>query len=525
MTSRRPAAADAVWGEDHGVVTVARNLGTRYAAICTDAAIGLVLLPFNVHHLGQTAWGLWMLTASVTAYFSILDLGYGGSITRFVAQYRARRDADGLNAILSTMIVLFAAVGVVAYAAFVVVAASIGSIFNLTPDQAATGRSLMLIIGLYVSLGFPFSVFGGVMNGFQRYDLNNMVAIATSLVAAAVNVFMLAAGFTLVELVAATTAVRLAAYLAYRLNAYRVFPALSLRVSRFELSRLREVTQFSAYVLVIDWSNRLNYSIDAIVIGAFLSPAAVALWTVPQRLNELLQRFTNQLNGVLFPMVVDSDAGARGARLRTIFLHGTRLSLATVVPLATAVVLLADPLIRSWVGAAFADGVVVAQILAVATAIRVGNATGTTVLKGAGGHRFLATANAASAIVNIALSLVWIGPFGLAGVASATLVAVSTMAVLVLWPAACRRVGVGVVEAFTSAVWPAIWPAFVMAGAVVLVRDALPASLLAVAAASIAGGLVYLATFLSFGVTRRERLTYLTTAGEIARWRRLPAAA
>jgi len=43
------------------------------------------------------------------------------------------------------------------------------------------------------------------------------------------------------------------------------------------------------------------------VIGAFISSAAVALWTVPQRLAEMLQRLTNQLNGVLFPVVVDTD--------------------------------------------------------------------------------------------------------------------------------------------------------------------------------------------------------------------------
>ena len=85
---------------------------------------------------------------------------------------------------------------------------------------------------------------------------------------------------------------------------------------------------------IIDWANKLNYSIDAVVIGAFLSRAAVAIWTVPQRLAEMLQRLTNQLNDVLFPVVVDSDAGNKPERLRAIFIQGTRLSLVSVVPLA-----------------------------------------------------------------------------------------------------------------------------------------------------------------------------------------------
>ena len=43
---------------------------------------------------------------------------------------------------------------------------------------------------------------------------------------------MLAAGYGLVELVAATTVVRLITYLIYRANAYRVFPGLQIRAWR-----------------------------------------------------------------------------------------------------------------------------------------------------------------------------------------------------------------------------------------------------------------------------------------------------
>ena len=63
----------------------------------------------------------------------------------------------------------------------------------------------MLIIGVYVSLGLPFSIFGGIINGFQRYDLNNIVGVGSSIVVAVVNVVMLLAGASLVQLVLATT--------------------------------------------------------------------------------------------------------------------------------------------------------------------------------------------------------------------------------------------------------------------------------------------------------------------------------
>ena len=526
MTRRVVDPHDAIWREDRQLMTVAKNVTTRYMAIVTDALIGLVLLPFNVHHLGPAAYGLWMLTASMTTYFSVLDLGFGGSVVRFVAHYRAKRDARGLNEIASTLFVIFSVVGVIAYGVFVLLALNIGRFFTLTPDQIATGRSLMLIIGVYVSLGFPFSIFGGIINGFQRYDLNNLVGVGSSLIIAIINVTMLLAGYSLVQLVMVTTAARIATYLVYRLNAYKVFPLLSIQPRLFLWSRVRELTGFSVYVSIIDWSNKLNYSIDAIIIGAYLGAAAVALWTVPQRLAEMLQRLTNQFNGVIFPVVVDSDAGQKPERLRTIFIQGTRLSLVTVIPLAAALFLLARPLVLSWVGPRFTESILVAQILIAVVAIRVGNATATTLLKGAGEHRMLAFANAGGALANVALSLLWIRRFGLIGQAYGTLIPVAVTSALILWPAACRRVGIGTMEAFRTAVWPTLWPVLVMACVVIPLRDALPVRLVSVALAGGAGALVYAFTFLAFAVKRDERQVYVAKATEILRSRRgVPAAA
>ncbi|HEY7170302.1 MAG TPA: oligosaccharide flippase family protein [Vicinamibacterales bacterium] len=511
------SSADAIWGRSERFATVARNLITRYLVIFTDASIGLLVLPFNVHHLGPSQWGLWMLMTSLNTYFSVLDLGYGGSITRFVAFYRAKRDLKSLNEILSTLFTLFAAVGVVAYLGFVVVSFHITSIFNIEPDQVHTGRMVLLITGMFVSLGFPFSVYGGLINGFQRYDINNMVGIATSIVAAIVNVAMLLAGCSLVQLVTATTAVRVTAFLLYRRNAYRVFPALSIRPVHFRWSRLKEVTGFSIYVSVMDWSSKLNYSIDALVIGAYLSPAAVALWTVPQRIAEFLQRLTNQLNGVLFPVIVDSHAAERPDHLRVIFVQGTRLSLFLVVPLGAAIFMLAGPLIRSWVGPQFEASIRIVQILVTVIAIRVGGATATILLKGAGRHRLLAFANAGSAIVNLALSLWWVRRYGLIGQALGTLFPVSAVCIFVVWPAACRRVGISIPEAFRIAVWPALWPIAVTAATILTVRRAVPPNLFGVAVASAAGALAYALVFFTLAIPRAERDLYAEKIRELLR--------
>jgi O-antigen/teichoic acid export membrane protein len=517
---------DALWGSDNQqLARVARNVATRYMAIIVDGLLGLVILPFNVRHLGTSAYGLWMLTASVTLYFSVLDLGFGGSITKFVAQYRARRDARSLNEIVSTLFVAFTMIGIFAYVLFLTLAWHIDRVFNLSPDQVSTARFLMLIVGVYVAVSFPANIFGGVINGFQRYNVNSVVGTASSLVVAVVNVLMLLLGFSLVELVAATTAVRIVTYLFYAWNAFSTFPALSITPTLFRWSRLSEVTTFSVYISILDWAQKLNYSADAIVIGAFMSSAAVAVWTVPQRVAEMLQRLTNQLNGVLFPVVVDSHAGSKPDLLRAVFLHGTRISVLSVAPLAAIALLLAKPLIGSWVGPRFADAVPVLQILMLVVAIRVGNSSATTVLKGAGRHRFLALTNLSMALANVALSVLWIRPYGLIGQAFGTFVPIATVSILVLWPAACRRVDIGVTAAFRDAVWPALWPVVAPVALLLPTRDLLPVRFDAVAATGTAALACYLVIYLAFAVKADERRLYLSKMSQLARARRTVAAA
>ena len=341
MSSSPPSDATArpVRPVDDQTMLIARNLSTRYLAIGTEMALGLVVLPMNVSYLGPAAYGLWMLTWSVTAYFTVLDLGYQNGLIKYVAQYRARADTRALNEILSTMFVVFAGLATLAYLAAIAAAFNLDLLFQLSPEQVRLGRTVLLIVSLHVATALAFGVFGAVINGFQRYDLNNIVGTVTGIVTALVNIAVLLSGYGLIALVSATTAVRLASYLIYRANAYRVFPQLSVRPSLFRRERLREITPFSIHMAVIDWAHKLNHSFDVIVIGAFLNTTMVAVWAVAHRLSDAAQRLSNQLNEVLFPTVVDNDTASRLDRLQSILVIGTRLSLATVIPIAGTLML------------------------------------------------------------------------------------------------------------------------------------------------------------------------------------------
>jgi O-antigen/teichoic acid export membrane protein len=502
-------AEERIWGRSFSVFDVfARNISMDYCALGLEMVVGVVMLPFNIAHLGQSAYGLWVLAASITAYFSMLDLGYGVAQVKFAAQYRARRDHRGLNEIVSTLFFFFTLVGLATMAVGALLAFNLERLFNVTPEQADVGRKVLLIITAYVAVGFPFSVFGGIVNGFQRHFMNGSIAIATTIIVAVANVAVLLAGYGLVELVVTTTSIRLLAYIGYRLNAYRAFPALKIRPRFVKLARLREVTGFSAFILLIDIANKVNYSTDTIVVGAFMGTIAVAVWAVAGRLITTVQNMTSQLSGSLFPIIVDYATLDDGERLRRVFVQGTRITLAMVVPLSAGLVMLAEPLVQAWVGPDFRGSVPIIYVLAAAIVVRVATSPASMLLKGAERHRLVAFVNLLMAVANLALSIVLVRWFGLMGVALGTLIPVVLGAGAVIFPAACRRVRLPLIKALGEAVWPALWPVAPMVLMLAATRNLFGANLVYIALQSVVAGLVYVLVFLLFAIRRDERQWY-----------------
>ena len=185
------------------------------------------------------------------------------------------------------------------------------------------------------------------------------------------------------------------------------------------------------------------------------------------------------------------------------------------MPIGLTLVLMGDLLIRAWVGPDFSGSVIVVQLLALTVIVRVGSAVSTTLLKGAGDHKFVAYANVTTAVVNLGLSIVLARWIGLAGVAIGTLVPVGITAMFVIFPAGCRRVGLPVSRALADAVWPAVWPAAAMAAYLAVTRPLLRVSLLPVLANMGVAALVYAALFLAFGVSAVERRFVLSRLFEM----------
>jgi O-antigen/teichoic acid export membrane protein len=491
---------------------------TRYVLLGVNIALGIVLMPFTMAHLGQANYGLWMLVASMTAYFQLLDLGYGNGLVRHITQADARGRDDEVNELLSTFLVVYGAIGALAFGGTALMAVAVLPRFpNLSPEQVSTAQWVLMILGARIAVGFPMGIFGAVTTARQRFAITGGIAIAVALLQGAATYVILSAGYGLVPLVAGTASLNLLSYVAYAAVARRTFPAMHLSPSRFSRRQVREVTAFSIYLFLISIAVHIGAGVDNLIIGAFAGTSAIAVYTVAVRLAEYQRQLCGQFSGFLFPLVVRFHASQETGALRTTLLEGTRLSLVLVGGLTLCLLAFGREVIVLWMGAGFEGSIVPLYILALAGIVMVGQGPTGMILLGTGRHRLVAWSSVADIVLNVALSIVLIGRFGLAGVALGTAVPYVVINLAVLMPVACRTVGVTGGAFVRTAVLPtliAIAPATAVA---VAVRGASAGgSITALIGYGLLVGLVYIATFWTVGLGAADRARYTTSLRQLA---------
>lgn len=494
--------------------SAARNLLagtlTKYVLLAVNIGAGIFLMPFTVHHLGKSQYGLWMLVASVTYYFGLLDLGYGNGIVRHIVEADARDDVRAMNRVVSTFVCVYGVIGVIACGACgLLVVYALPRFPNLSPEDVRTAQIVLAILGARLSLGYPMTVFGAVVNARQGFVLNNTVAIVLVILNLVTTYVVLTAGGGLIALVSATTAVNASGYLGYAWTAWHVFPELEIRPRHFSREDWRDVTAFSTYLFIVALGSQISFNVDNVVVGAYLGTAAVAVYAVAARLSEYQRRVCDQFSGMLFPVVVGFGARGDRAALRTTLLDGTRVSILLVAGVTVCLVGFGHPLILHWMGSGFEGSVASFYVLAFVGVIMVSHAAQSNVLLATGGHRLVALVWIVEGAANLLLSLILVRRFGAMGVALGTAIPMAVGHLGVITPVACRRAGISLREFARLTIVPSLAGSVPAAACCLAMRIWMPPSTtLQVIAEGAAVGIVYLIVASAAGLDRPTRQLY-----------------
>jgi len=350
---------------------LARNTVWSVVGYAVQFLTPVLMTPYIVSRVGQGPYGaVWVTLFTLASWLGYFDLGLWGSLTRDVAERQSRGDRDGLKTLWATWWTYDLVGGLLVTAGAAALAPQIVRTFSPLSDPS----SIPLFIGLaaQAAAGPLLRHLSCTLNGLQRLDLFNLMAISVTPLWAAGQVAFLALGYGLQGLMLNGIIFSVLQVVILLVLIAREGYPMTFSPARFSWAECRRLLSFGWKVQATLGINQA-FRNDRVVMGRHAADGAiVASYQFGANIvNYLAGAVTVMSSGVLSAV---SDLAARGDldRVRVVFLRGTKYHALAAFGLIGFAALFARELLVFWMGRPLPDSVVVLRIMAVgavATAI------------------------------------------------------------------------------------------------------------------------------------------------------------
>lgn len=422
---------------------IIKNVGSSWFALGVNILVGIFLYPFILHHLGDDASGIWVLIFSITGYYGLFDLGVRSSVVRYVSKFTAVHDTEAAATLINTSLFTYTCIGAMSFVITIVGAFYINTLLRRVPaDLHSTARLLLLMVGTAVSLGFPLGISGGILEGLQKFYILNWTNVGTALCRAALIIYFLHRGYGLLTVGLITVSLPLLASVLRGIIVLRLLP-IPFGPRYISRKAFREIANYSGITMIVLVAGQLRFRTDEIVIGTFVSSAAITYFNIGARVVDYAAQMVISLAQIFVPMSSQSDAIGDMDRLRKIFVAGNRVCAFIMFPICVTLIILGKSVIEVWVGAKYVPlSYPVLLIMLIPSTLFFSQASSGRILFGMGRHRTWAMVTLIEGVSNLILSILLVRPYGIIGDAIGTAIPLTCSAVLFLPAHLCHRLGV-----------------------------------------------------------------------------------
>jgi len=411
-----------------------RNILSTWIGYLITLLVGFLLAPFVVHHLGNLAYGVWVIIMSLVAYMNLLDLGMRGAITRFVSKGSAQENHEESSQAVSGALWIRLWISLAIIVTGLVLALGLPHIFVIPPALQQAARIALLVTAVSVAINLWCGVFAGVLVALHRYDLTSSISILQTCARTAGVVYLLRSGHGILSLALWDLCTTLLAQGVTIYLCFRIYPQLKIAFGRPDRATLTKLWNYSFYAFLINLALQVTYYTDNLVVGAFLSPSAVTLYAIGGLVIGYSRQIVSSMTTTFTPLASTYEAQGNFDNLRRLVIHGTRAALLVALPIQAALFFRGHTFIRLWMGDQYAQpSGTVMQILLLSVVFSSANTTSAGIVYGLEKHKRIAVWGIIESVLNLSLSVILVRRIGIYGVAWGTTIP-SVIMEMILWP-------------------------------------------------------------------------------------------
>ena len=487
----------------------------NYVVIILNTVVGLLYTPYMLRMMGQSEYGLYSLVASVIAYLTVLDLGFGNAIVRYTAKFRAEKKTEEQYEMFGMFFLLYLVIGIIAFGIGLGLYFNVGTLFGdtMTAVELDRARIMMLLLVANLAFTFPMSIWGSIIQAYEDFVFQKSLNIFRIILNTAVMICLLHFGYKAVAMVVVQTIFNVLTlvvnfiYCRRKLNIHIYF-----RFKHFHWGFLKEVAIYSFWIFLNAIMDRVYWSTGQFVLGAIVGTAAVAVFAIAIQLEGMYMQFSTAISSVFLPKVTAMVATNRSRKeISDLFIRTGRIQYIVLAYILSGFIIFGRQFIELWAGAGYSDAYIISLLFFIPLTVPLIQNLGITILQARNEMKFRSVLYIIIALVSLAMQIVLTRYFGGIGCAMGVSGALVVGQILIMNVYYRRRQDLDIKTFWKEISKMSIIPIVLIFSSMLVIRhffalDSWGKLILGIAAFS----LVYIPLFFRFSMTDDERNLFIS---------------
>ncbi|WP_028489254.1 flippase [Thiothrix lacustris] len=394
----------------------------------------LASIPIIISQLGVDLYGLYIICVSLIGFMTLVDLGIGQTVIKYVAQYEATGQQDKVKPVLGAAFLIYLVIGLLSVACLYVSAPWLAAGLYELPVKQVLATDVLRITAVPLFFSYINQFFLNVCRAYHRFDLPAILHNVGSLGGMTVTAGLLMAGYVLRDVMWGYAFIQFVAVLGGYVASVKVLPIHIKPRPAFERHIFLEIISFSAYTFVGNFVGSLVSRADKLLIGVVIGTEAVTYYQIPFTIAQMANGIIHSLTHIAFPRFSEMFSLRDRVGLQALYRLANDAVFLISTVIAVMLITVGGDFLALWITPDFSQkATVVLQVMAVYFFLHSNTVVGYWVLQGGGQAKLTAFMSVIDAIAYF-VALYYLGDaYGYMGAAVALFFTLLTVPLQYIW--------------------------------------------------------------------------------------------
>ncbi|AYZ73041.1 hypothetical protein EGX98_02615 [Fusobacterium necrophorum] len=394
------------------------RMGTMISLLSVGigSVIQLFYTPIFLNYLGSSDYGINSFIQSIMGYLSMLNLGFGTTMLRYLVQYEEKNEIEKYKYLVGIFLVIFIILSLICIIIGILIYSNLPFFLqdSFSFEEIMKTQKIFLILLINMSISFPFIICSTYIHSKERFLYLRGLSFFTLVMNPITGLILLKFGFGLVAITVSTLCYSI---LTIILNIfYSVYLGIKIKFYFKDFTLIKELFKFSFYIFLGILIDRLYWSTDRLIIGKYLGAATVGVYSISSVFNQMYMSISTSVSEVLSPKVNQLTVKKSNLEISDLFIKVGRIQYILMGLICTGFLLFGKEFITFWVGKSYSKDIyyMTLWIMLPLTVPLIQN-TGIVILQAKNLHKFRSLIYFIIALLNIFFSLILVNNYGALG--------------------------------------------------------------------------------------------------------------